>query len=75
MAVHEDVLAVCVTSGHDPPPVKLRVPCGGRTFGSLSVSLTVALQTTPHWAMPKIKPKSADINDVVNYILTLRGLH
>jgi mono/diheme cytochrome c family protein len=35
-------------------------------------SLTVSLQTTPHWTMPKIKPKSADLNDVVSYILSLR---
>src|ERR1041384_4667093 len=38
-------------------------------------SLTVSLQTTPHWTMPKIKPKSADLNDVVSYILTLRTRH
>jgi mono/diheme cytochrome c family protein len=36
-------------------------------------SLTVSLRTTPHWTMPKIKPKSADIDDVVSYILSLRG--
>jgi len=38
-------------------------------------SLTVSLQTTPHWTMPKIKPKPADLNDVVSYILTLRTRH
>ena len=38
-------------------------------------SLTVSLRTTPHWTMPKIKPKSADINDVVSYILSLRTRH
>jgi len=38
-------------------------------------SLTVSLQTTPHWTMPKIKPKPADINDVVSYILSLRSPH
>ena len=36
-------------------------------------SLTVSLRTTPHWTMPKIKPKPADINDVVSYILSLRS--
>ena len=36
-------------------------------------SLTVSLRTTPHWTMPKIKLKSANINDVVSYILSLRN--
>jgi mono/diheme cytochrome c family protein len=36
-------------------------------------SLIVSLRTTPHWTMPKIKLKSADINDVVSYILSLRN--
>jgi len=36
-------------------------------------SLTVSLRRTPHWTMPKIKLKPADINDVVSYILSLRN--
>jgi mono/diheme cytochrome c family protein len=36
-------------------------------------SLSISLRTTPHWTMPKIKLKSADINDVVSYILSLRN--
>jgi len=35
-------------------------------------SLTASLQTTPHWTIPKIKPKPSDIEDVVSYILSLR---
>jgi mono/diheme cytochrome c family protein len=36
-------------------------------------SLTVSLRTTPHWTMPKIKPKPGDVDDVVSYILSLRS--
>jgi mono/diheme cytochrome c family protein len=36
-------------------------------------SLRASLGTTPHWTMPKFKLRSGDLQDVTDYILSLKS--
>ncbi len=40
--------------------------------GMTATEISVALQTTPHRTMPNVRLNSADFNDLVTYILSLK---